>query len=100
MLDEGVAKIGQVAESLSDIRIDDRSMVWNSDLVEALELQNLMLQAVATMRSAAFRTESRGAHARRTFRSAMTRIGSGTRSSGRTRTTNPGSMIDLSTSIR
>jgi succinate dehydrogenase / fumarate reductase flavoprotein subunit len=42
-------------------------MIWNSDLVEALELQNLMLQAVATMNSARHRTESRGAHAREDF---------------------------------
>ena len=48
-------------------QVSDRSRVWNSDVVEALELQNLMLQAVATMHSAAYRTESRGAHAREDF---------------------------------
>ena len=42
-------------------------MIWNTDLVEALELQNLMLQAVATMHSALYRTESRGAHAREDY---------------------------------
>ncbi|HEX6145000.1 MAG TPA: succinate dehydrogenase flavoprotein subunit [Geminicoccaceae bacterium] len=64
MLEEGSGKLGEVAESLSELRLTDRSMIWNSDLVEALELQNLMLQAVATMNSALYRTESRGAHAR------------------------------------
>jgi succinate dehydrogenase/fumarate reductase flavoprotein subunit len=67
VLEEGAQKLGQVADSLADLRLTDRSMIWNSDLVEALELQNLMLQAVATMHSARHRTESRGAHAREDF---------------------------------
>jgi len=64
VLGEGTEKLGEVADSLAELRLTDRSMIWNSDLVEALELQNLMLQAVATMHSALYRTESRGAHAR------------------------------------
>jgi succinate dehydrogenase / fumarate reductase, flavoprotein subunit len=67
VLDEGADKLGQVAGSLAELRLTDRSMIWNSDLVEALELQNLMMQAVATMHSARYRTESRGAHAREDF---------------------------------
>jgi succinate dehydrogenase / fumarate reductase flavoprotein subunit len=67
VLEEGERKLHQVADSLGEIRLTDRSMIWNSDLVEALELQNLMLQAVATMHSAQHRTESRGAHAREDF---------------------------------
>jgi succinate dehydrogenase / fumarate reductase flavoprotein subunit len=66
-LEEGCRRIDEVAQSLSELRVEDRSKVWNSDVVEALELQNLMLQAAATMSSAAFRTESRGAHAREDF---------------------------------
>ncbi|MDH3771085.1 MAG: succinate dehydrogenase/fumarate reductase flavoprotein subunit, partial [Nitrospirota bacterium] len=67
VLEEGGQKLGEVADSLAELRVTDRSMIWNTDLVEALELQNLMLQAVATMHSAAHRTESRGAHAREDF---------------------------------
>jgi succinate dehydrogenase / fumarate reductase flavoprotein subunit len=67
VLEEGTKKLDEVAGSLGEIRLTDRSMIWNSDLVEALELQNLMLQAVATMNSALYRTESRGAHAREDF---------------------------------
>jgi succinate dehydrogenase / fumarate reductase, flavoprotein subunit len=66
-LEEGTRKLDQVAGSLSELRLSDRSMIWNTDLVEALELQNLMLQAVATMHSALYRTESRGAHAREDY---------------------------------
>jgi succinate dehydrogenase / fumarate reductase, flavoprotein subunit len=67
MLEEGAHKLDEVARSLSDLRLTDRSLIWNTDLVEALELQNLMLQAVATMHSALHRTEARGAHHREDY---------------------------------
>ena len=49
---------------VSDVRVFDRSLIWNTDLVETLEFDNLIVQAVVTMDSAGNRTESRGAHAR------------------------------------
>ena len=67
VLQEGVRKIEDVAASYPDMGINDRSLIWNSDLVEALELDNLLQQAVTTLHSAANRKESRGAHAREDF---------------------------------
>jgi succinate dehydrogenase / fumarate reductase flavoprotein subunit len=64
---EGKELIQQVWKSASDLGISDRGLVWNSDLVEALELQNLLDQAVVTMLSALNRKESRGAHAREDY---------------------------------
>jgi succinate dehydrogenase / fumarate reductase, flavoprotein subunit len=67
VLDEGVGLIHKVREQMPDVGVTDRSMVWNSDLVETLELNNLIDQAVVTMEGAANREESRGAHAREDF---------------------------------
>jgi succinate dehydrogenase / fumarate reductase flavoprotein subunit len=61
-LAEGVTRIDAVAARLGDVRVTDRSLIWNSDLVETLELDNMMSQAVVTMHCAANRKESRGAH--------------------------------------
>ncbi len=67
VLREGVEKIDLVAKSYGDLGISDRSLIWNSDLVEALELKNLLEQATVALHSAENRTESRGAHAREDF---------------------------------
>jgi succinate dehydrogenase / fumarate reductase flavoprotein subunit len=61
-LAEGVAKIDKVNSRMADVHVTDRSLIWNSDLVETLELDNLIAQAVVTMHCAANRKESRGAH--------------------------------------
>ncbi|MBU3079182.1 succinate dehydrogenase flavoprotein subunit [Sphingomonas quercus] len=66
-LREGMEKIDNVAASLQDVGISDRSLIWNTDLVETLELDNMLPQAVVTMHSAANRQESRGAHMHEDF---------------------------------
>jgi succinate dehydrogenase / fumarate reductase flavoprotein subunit len=66
-LKEGVIKLNEVFASFAQVNVSDRTLVWNTDLIETLELDNLLGQAVATMNSAENRKESRGAHAREDF---------------------------------
>ncbi|TCP99361.1 succinate dehydrogenase subunit A [Sphingomonas sp. PP-F2F-A104-K0414] len=67
LLNQGVEKMAGIYSRMTDVAVKDRSMIWNTDLVETMELDNLIGQAVVTMNSAANRTESRGAHMHEDF---------------------------------
>jgi len=67
VLEEGLRKMTEVTDALGDLAVADRSLIWNTDLVEALELDNLIGQAAVVLHSALYRTESRGAHAREDY---------------------------------
>jgi succinate dehydrogenase / fumarate reductase flavoprotein subunit len=66
-LNDGKRKLAEVFASFADVQVSDRSLIWNTDLIETLELDNLLGQAVATLHSAENRKESRGAQAREDF---------------------------------
>lgn len=66
-LEEGCQLIDKTWESFHDVKVQDRSLIWNSDLMETIELENLLINACITMHSAEARKESRGAHAREDF---------------------------------
>jgi succinate dehydrogenase / fumarate reductase flavoprotein subunit len=66
-LQEGISKLAATYASFEDVSVTDRSLIWNTDLVETMELENLLMQASATIKAASNRTESRGAQAREDY---------------------------------
>jgi succinate dehydrogenase / fumarate reductase flavoprotein subunit len=67
VLEDGARLIGQIWQGSEDIQVTDRSLIWNSDLIESLEYENLIAQAAVTVEGALARRESRGAHAREDY---------------------------------
>ena len=67
LLQEGVVEMNKIFSSFEEVSVSDRGMIWNTDLVETLELENLLLQAQTIIQGALNRTESRGGHAREDF---------------------------------
>jgi succinate dehydrogenase / fumarate reductase flavoprotein subunit len=66
-MQEGIDELEKVFASFADVGVTDRGLVWNTDLIETLELENLLLQAMGTIKAAINRTESRGAQAREDY---------------------------------
>jgi len=64
LLDEGVEKIQAISEMFPNVKVSDKGNVWNTDLIETMELENLLVQAKQVVNAAQVRLESRGAHAR------------------------------------